>query len=165
MRKLVRILPLVIIVLVTMGADQCDPYPSALTVTYAFRITESAAMKDPNIGGKITDVNTQRKINALEGQFDSGWNCAYLAYENAVTTTPQGQPVVVQGSDFKPCLDQAWSAAFQLLATVRVFNPTFLTKSQDVKLPTGEKLTYEPITTPAIPASLALIPSKPVALK
>lgn len=162
MRKVLRFAPIVVILVVVLEA--CNGYESALTLTYAFRKAESAALKDPAIGGKITDVNVQRKINALEGEFDTAWNCAYVAYAAAAEKTPEGQKVVVTATDFQPCVSRAWSAAFQLLETVRVFKPDFLSTPTAVTTPDGKTINYTPITSPTIPDGMLLAPSAKLAL-
>lgn len=155
---------LALIVLVVTVFQACDVYQSALTITYAFRKAEATALRDPAIGGKITDVEVQRKINALEGEFDTAWNCAYVIYEKAAEATPAGQSVVVTSGDLKPCLDRAWAASFQLLETIRVFKPDFLTQKQDVTLPNGVVLQYAPITSASIP-DIPLTPSAKLSVK
>lgn len=160
MRRLLRFTPIIIVLVIVLEA--CNGYESALTIAYAFRKAESAAMIDPAIGGLITDVSTQRKINALEGQFDTAWNCAFVIYEDAAKATPEGEPVVIKSANYKPCINQAWQAAFQLLATVRAFKPDFLTKAVTVSGPAGTQFHYVPITSETVPEALPLAPAKPI---
>ena len=161
MKKLFRFIPLVVIVLFVLG---CSNTASVLTVTYAFRQAESTAMKTPAIGGTITDLNTQRKINALEGEFDSAWNCGYAAYAQAAAATPTGGTVTVTGANFQVCLGNAWNYAYQLLATIRTFVPGFLSTVTTIPAPNGMALQYQPITTQTPPTTLPFAPKTKMVL-
>jgi len=137
----------------------CTLAPTVLTVSYAFRRAEHDMMTSPQIQAKITDIATQTKINALEGSYDTAWNCMYNAYVKAATGIPEGQAVNVNLSDFSPCAANAWGAAFQIITTVRAFDSNFLNTTVTYNLPGGKNtVAYDPAyfissTPPALPAA------------
>lgn len=156
MKKICSVL-VIVLVFTLQGCSGTN----ALALGYAFRKAENTALQNPILRNKITNPQTQMQINALEGEFDSGWNCAFVAYEAAAKNTPEGAVVKVTTADFKPCLGRSFSAAFQILNTIRTFDPNFLTAPQDVKTSNGITLSYDPgaFTSSDIPSSVALHPS------
>lgn len=160
MRKtILRVMTPVILIFVIFTTS-CNGYTNALVLTYAFRKAESAAMKSPEMQAKITDIEVRRKINTLEGTFDSAWNCAFVAYKTAAEATPEGQEVKVALGDFAPCMANAWGAAYQIIQTVRVFEPKFLETVITYDLPSGAKISVsaKDFSSITIPEGMALAP-------
>jgi hypothetical protein len=156
----------VLVVLILVTFTNCTNAPTIIGLLFAFRKAEHAAMTSPYLQSKITDVSTQTKINALEADVDIAFNCLLAAYEKAAQGVPEGQPVNVGFSDWSACASNGWAAAFQLITTVRAFDPNFLSGVLTFNVPstTGKStpVTYEPTyfqsATP--PGNLALGPSK-----
>lgn len=161
MKLLRRVLPLVAAALLLVG---CSTAPTVLGLGYAFRQAEHTYMTSPQAQQTITNVATQTKINAFEGDFDSGWNCLFSAYASAAAKVPAGQTVTIQTADWAPCATTAWNAAFAIISTVRTFDPNFLASVISYVVPTVSgsttKLSYDPtyFKTPLPPTNIAVGP-------
>lgn len=143
MKFLSRIAASMLLAIMVIPMLGCPVAQNTLVLAYAFRKAEHEYMTSPFAQSKITDPKTQQIINASEGLFDSGYNCMFAAYEHAAAGLPPGADVTVKLADYTPCATKAWGAAYQIITTVRVFDPNFLAKS--VTYNVGQNtVTYDP---------------------